>query len=543
MRMPVFTRFIRTAALLPLLVPSAAAAQGAAHDHGDLGRVRFEVSCDASVQADFDHAVAMLHHMMYQEARSEFEAIAAAHPGCAMAHWGVAVTLFQPLWPARPGAEVRERGWQAAQRAKAAGRVTPREQALIDAAEAFFRDPSADEWWPRVQRWNEALERAHEGSPEDIETAAFYALSLLAAGQTAADRRGYNARAAAVLASIHEREPRHPGAVHYTIHANDMTTREGESLDVVRSYGDIAPSMPHALHMPSHIFVRLGEWPDVIEWNRRSAEAARRFPVGGMTSLHFLHALDYLAYSYLQRGEDERARAVLEEMRDSGPYQEDFISAFHLAVLPARFAVERRAWAEAAALEPRTPEGLNWDAYLWAEALSWYGHGLGAVHTGRLDDARRALARMAELRDAARSRGEQGFATYMEVDRLILDGAIAHATGSDDAAVARMQEAARLESTVEKHAVTPGALLPPNEALGDLLLELARPREAQEAYARSLAVWPGRYNSLLGAARAAAAAGDAASARRHYEQLLAVTAGAESARPGIAEAREYLAGT
>jgi tetratricopeptide (TPR) repeat protein len=543
-RTSVILRFAIRAVPVMLLAAAGAGpatAQGHTHDHADLGDVRFEVSCEA-VRSDFDHAVAMLHHMMYPEAREEFERIATAHPDCAMAHWGVAVTLFQPLWPARPGPEVRERGWAALQRARSAAPVSAREEALIGAAEAFFRDPAADEWWPRIRRWNEALEAAWRAHPEDVETSAFYALSLLAAGQQAENRREMNERAAQILAGLHDRQPQHPGAVHYIIHANDMTSREGESLDIVRSYGDIAPSMPHALHMPSHIFVRLGEWPEVIAWNRRSADAALKFPAGDRTSLHFAHALDYLMYSYLQRGEDIRAAAVLEEFRTHEPYQQDFIAAFHAAIMPARYAVERRAWDEAAAIEPRSSPYFRWDAYHWPEALSRYARGLGAARTGDVAEAHRAAAAIAELRDAARAAGEESFATYIEVDRLILAGAIAQAEGDAAAAVARLREAARLEGTVEKHPVTPGALLPPNEALGDLLLEQERPQEALEAYAASLQIWPRRYNSLLGAARAARAAGDAAAARQYYQELAGVTGDAATDRAGVREARDFIAG-
>lgn len=502
----------------------------------DLGNVDFQASCSAEVSEDFDRAVALLHHMMYQEARGAFEGIASRDPECAMAHWGVAMTLFQPLWPARPSAEDRQRGWEAVQRAKELDPGTERERALIAAAEAFYTNPEADEWWPRIERWSDALEEAHTERPEDLETRAFYGLSLLAVGQAADDQPAYNERAAEVLTEIHEREPLHPGAVHYTIHADDASGRADEHLQVVETYQEIAPSVPHALHMPSHIYVRLGEWPEVIDWNRQSAEAALEHSPEDWVSLHHIHALDYLLYAHLQEGDDARARQVLERALSVDRYQEDFASAFHLAVMPARYAVERRAWDEAAALTPREPDYLAWDRYLWPEALTWFARGLGAARTGDLAGAREAEARLVQLRDGAEEAGEQTFATYIEIDRLILSGWIAFEEGDGERAVDLMEEAARLEDTVEKSPITPGAVLPPREALGDLLRALERPEAAMEGYEASLEVWPARYRSVLGAARAAAAAGHDEEARSYYAALLDITEDG-SERPGVAEAR------
>lgn len=529
--------------LLALFLPAGAAGQETGHEHGEIGVVDFPASCDPVVQDDLDQAVALLHHMMYQQSRQAFEQIAEQHPECGMAHWGIAMTLFQPLWPARPSEDARQRGWEAVQRTKQDESLTDREQALVSAAGAFFQDPGKDEWWPRIRRWSGAMEEAYRQRPEDTETAAFYALSQLAVGQVADDRPAHNARAAEILAEIHEEVPRHPGASHYTIHANDIAGRAGESSAIVEGYDEIAPSVPHALHMPSHIYVRLGDWPEVIQWNRRSADAALDFPVGDRISLHHAHALDYLLYAYLQRGEDERARAVLDELlSQERRYQEAFVSAYHLAVMPARYPVERRAWEEAAALQPRTPDYLAWDGYLWPEALSWFARGLGAVHTGDPATARQAERRMAELRDRARAAEEEAFATYIEVDRLILSGRVAQAEGDARSAVVRMREAAELEQTVEKNPVAPGALLPPNEALGDLLLEQERPREALRAYETSLEIWPNRYNSLLGAARAARASNEVEKAHEYYGQLLEVTEGAATSRPGVREARDFRSG-
>jgi len=527
--------------LAPLILVSYPYTATAQHTEpaigGNIGTVDFQVSCDASVQGDFDRAVALLHHMMYERSRAEFEAIARRDPACAMAHWGIAMTLFHPLWHSPP-AEDLQRGWAAVRQAQQLKPATEREQALLAATAAFYAEPEAGEWWPRLRRWAVEMEKARERHPQDVEIAAFYALSQLAAGQVADDRMAHHARAATVLLQIHERVPRHPGATHYTIHANDVTGRAGESLDIVRAYDEIAPSVPHALHMPTHIFVRLGAWPDVIEWNRKSAAAALRFPAGDRISLHYPHAMDYLIYAHLQRGEDGKARAVLVETLQGGKYEDDFASVFHLAAMPARYAIERRAWDEAAEITPRTPGYLSWDTYPWAEALSWFARGLGAARTGDMATARESEARMAELRDRATEAGEQAFASYIEIDRLILSSALKQATGDMEGAVAALREAAELEGTVQKHPVTPGAVLPPYEALGDLLVELEKPAEALAAYESSLELWPSRYNSLLGAARAARDAGMSEKAADYYTRLLDVVG--DSERSGVGEARRHV---
>ncbi len=532
--------FRRAALVVVALVACSGPARGqeARQQETALGTVHFNASCSAE---EFDHALAFLHHMQYEESRAAFERIVQSDPECGMAHWGIAMTLFQPLWPTRPGPEALRRGWEEVGRAQELGTGSDREANLVSAAEAFFRDPESADWWTRIRSWSEAMDRAYREYPEDMDTAAFYALSQLAAGQVAPDRMAYHSRAAEVLLSIYEREPTHPGAIHYTIHANDVDTRATKSLEVVRSYAGIAPAVPHALHMPTHIFVRLGEWPDVIDWNRKSADAALRFPAPDGISNHYPHALDYLVYAYLQRGEDEQALAVIEEISaKEEPFQGTFTSAVHLAAMPARYAVERRAWNEALALTPGTPDSVAWERFWWAESISWFARGLGAAHTGDVSEAERSDRRMGELRNAARAAGEEGFANYIEIDRLLLAAWRAHVAGESQLALNLVGAAVQLESRTQKHPITPGALWPAQEALGDLLLDLGRAEEALSAYARSLATWPARFNSILGAARAARAANLNDQARNHYRELLEVSSRRDSRRPALKEAQEFL---
>ncbi len=537
-RLP-FRRICASAlAILAAGAVSSAHAQQAGHHADALGAVDFPVSCTAAVQKAFNRGVALIHHMMYVEARQAFDEVAKLDPACAMAHWGIAMTLFQPLWPTRPSPADLKRGWETVQAAQQLYPESDRERAYIAAVEAFFRNPESTDYWARIHRFEQAMEQVYRTYPDDRDAAAFYALSHLATAPQSDEPLAHSAKAAKILLKVYEAEPTHPGAVHYTIHANDIDGRASERLDVVQSYNDIAPSVPHALHMPTHIFVRLGDWEETIRWNAKSAEAALKFPAGDAISHHYPHALDYMIYAYLQRGEDMKAKQALHAAQEHGKYQQTFISAFHLAALPARYAVERRAWAEAAALPERHPSTVPWEQYPWPEGMTQFARGLGAVRTGDLQGARTAVNKLRALEDKASEAGERYFAQQIEIGRLAVQAWLARAEGEAGEAVQMMRQAAELEASTEKHPVTPGALQPAYELLGDLLLELNQPGEALEAYELSLAKWPRRFNSVLGAARAAVGSGEQLLAESYYSDLLELAG--ESKRPAIREAKAFL---
>lgn len=504
----------------------------------EYGEVDFEVSCVESVQADFDRALAMLHNMMYATAREDFEQITEADPNCAMAYWGIATTLFQPLWGTRPNEEDLQQGWEVINEAQELV-DSDREEYLIKSTAEFFHEPESAAFWTRIQRWANAMEDAYEAYPDDPDIAALYGLSRLAIAQTAENRDPLHDEAEEILRKVYNQIPSHPGAIHYSIHATDVDGRAENALDMVEAYGNIAPDVPHALHMPTHIYVRLGDWSEVISWNKKSAESALNHPVNGATSHHYVHAIDYLIYAYLQLGEDDKIEPLLDKVRANEPYQASTVSTFHIAAIQARMAVEKRNWKKALTLEPRTPEYLPWDAFPWAEGLTWLARGLGAAHTDDMKMAKEAELKLIELKEKAKANGAEDMATYIEIDRRILAGQIAHAEGDDEKAVELTKSAAELEYGIEKHPVTPGALLPSNEALGDLLMELDRPVEALQAYEASNNTWPERYNTLLGAARAAKAAGNTSVAQKYYEKLLANTG--DSDRSSINEAKEFIA--
>ncbi len=470
------------------------------HDDQALGVVTFAPACDEAATRQFQRGLALKHHMMYQQARATFRELTETAPDCAMGHWGVAATYFQPLWPERPDEETLATGRQYIEQARAAGPDDDSEAALINAVAAFFEQEETLGYRDRITAWAEGMDKAYAEHPDNPDIAALYGLSRLslAMGADSDTLNDLHDEAEAILRAVWEAEPGHPGAIHYSIHATDVDGRAGNALEMVEAYADIAPSVPHALHMPSHIYVRLGHWDEVIEWNRRSADAARDHEVNGAISFHYIHGLDYLVYGHLQKGNEDQAKAVWEEAQEVERHQPGFASAFHIAAMPARIAVEQRDWETARALPVRKPDYLPWDNAHWPEGLSWYARGLGAIHTGDDELAEAAEARLAELRDAAEEAGESRYATNIEVDRKILAGWISHAGGDNEQAVALMKAAAELETTVEKDPITPGALYPPYEALGDLLLALERPEAAVAAYEAGDEIWPNRRNTRQG---------------------------------------------
>lgn len=526
----------------------AVAHQPDGRSHGQsghsLGTVVFPVSGSAEAQKQFNQAVALLHHMTYPQARKAFETVAATDPDCAMAHWGIAMTLFQPLWPTRPGPDDLRRGWEEVEKARALNPPTERERLFIDAAAAFFTDPAGTDYWLRVRRWEQAMEKLYTAFPKDDDAAAFYALAHLAVTPQDRISRANADRAAGILLEVYARNPDHPGAMHYLVHANDVPGREKESLEIVDRYDMVAPRNPHALHMPTHIFTRLGNWEAVIRGNLRAAEAALEYPAGDRGQFvwdEFPHAIEYLVYAYLQQGADREAAAQLKRLHGTARLDPTFKTAFHLASTKARYALERRAWREAVALVPREPANLNWDRFFWPEAVTWFARGLGAAHVGEIETAREASARLETLEAAARKAGEDLFARSIQVLRLDVSAWIAHAEKRAEPSLALMREAADLEESTPKHSVTPAPTLPAAELLGDLLLELDRPAEALAAYQRSLAHYPSRFNSLLGAARAARTSGGESLALNYYAQLLASARG-RSRGPAVDEARAFVSG-
>ncbi|NBB85070.1 MAG: hypothetical protein GVY12_02455 [Bacteroidetes bacterium] len=507
----------------------------------DLGTVDFEPSCSSEVESNFERGLALLHHMMYEQAEGVFKAVADEDPSCAMVHWGRAMTQLHPLW-APPTKEEFQKGREAVVQAKAREAPTEREQAYIDAVAAYFEGAPERSHPERLAAWEEAQEQLHQDYPDDVDAGAFYALAHLSTAPSDDKTFTHQRRAGALLEELHAQHPKHPGLFHYTIHAYDNPALAEQAVEVARGYDDLAPDVPHALHMPSHIFVRLGMWPEVVDWNIRSAEAALEQPVGGKTSMHHAHALDYLMYAHLQQGQDEKAQEVLDEIKGVDDYQDHFVAAYALAAAPARHALEREAWTEAASLPARVQGGFPWDAYPQYEAITHFARGLGAARSGRLDAAREAVNRMGVLRDRTVENGEDYWAVQVEAKQMIVEAWISYAEDRPHEALDRMREAADLEDSVDKHPVTPSAVRPARELLGDLLVQLDRPKAAIDAYRAALEISPNRFNSLYGIGHAAEMAKKEEVATSAYTQLTQLSAESDAEREALARAKSFLAG-
>lgn len=439
-----------------------------------IGEVDFPTSCSEEVGADFNHALALLHHMMYVQAADAFRDITREEPDCAMAYWGLAMASFHPLW-APPPAEAVAAGTAAIDKAQSLRAPTERERTYIDAAAAFFRDWSKDTHRQKLRASSYAQQQVFEDNPQDA--GALYALSLVATAPAGDRQYRQQRRAGRLLQKLRERAPQHPAMYHYLIHSYDNPALAREALQVARDYDQIAPEVPHALHMPSHIFVRLGIWPDTIDWNIRSAAAAQRQPAGDSTSLHYYHALDYLMYAYLQQGRDKEAGEVLEKVMAAEHPQDEFASAYGIAAARARFPLERRDWQSAADLAERSHPEFPWQKYPWAESLIQFARGIGAARAGDAEGAETAAVKLDRLHRRTQQAGEEYWATRVNAQRLAVRAWGAYAAGQKGRALKLMRRAAKVEDSVDKHPVTPGSPLPARELFGDMLLAtVSRPR-------------------------------------------------------------------
>jgi tetratricopeptide (TPR) repeat protein len=510
-----------------------------------VGTVNLPVECRSDAAATVQRGVALLHHMTYASARKLFEEAAEADPRCAMALWGIAMTYIHPLWQDRPTPEILARGAELASKARSLDGISDREQAYVETIGAYFDDGDGFTERERLVRFEAAWRRVHEANPQDLEAKAFFALAYLALAdpddKTYEIQRAAGAMAEEVLAAA----PDHPGAHHYIIHSYDYPPLAELALPVARNYGKIAPEVPHALHMTSHIFTRRGLWDESIAWNKRSAAAALRMSEAlGAVSMHYQHALDYLAYAYLQKAMDKDASEVVDRVASLTPpfHEVNRKAAAHaFAAIPARYALERHDWAAASVLEPRVPAEFPWEeTHLEFIAMTHFGRSLGMAHEGRFEDARREISILDEFETKIGPRTPY-WAKQVEIQRLGALAWIRFLEGDKEGGLDRMREAAALEATTEKAPVTPGEVLPAAELLGDMLLELGRYREARTAYDTSLARSPNRFNSLFGAGRSAELEGDADGARDYYRRLVAFSTPGESGRERLTHARQAAA--
>jgi len=528
---------------------------------GDLraaGKVTFPVSCAPAVQSEFARGVALLHSFFYEEARRIFTSVAEGDRKCAMAQWGIAMTWWHPIWTP-PTPDEMSAGKAAIEKAMAMDAGTDRERGFVTALNVYYNTPdssSADAVGQschgpvglrdRVIAYEKAMHQLRDKYPEDFEAQTFYAFAVLAEGYATPNDTSLSKQleAAAILEKLGKQNPNHPGVVHYLIHCYDYPALAQRGLAAARRYDSIAPWVPHALHMPSHIFTRLGMWDESIAANRASAEASRSYAAmrhRDATEAEELHALDYMAYSYLQEAQDNEAKKIVDvaaRVRKTNPELE-FSGAYALAAIPTRYAFERNDWAAAARLS--VPDLPHWSSFPFMEALIEYGHALGRAHTGDLDGARKAIARMQQLRDATKDPKFNYFKSHLDLQMKAASAWVTASEGKKNEAIEMLRQAAEAEDILGKHPVSPGAFVPIREQLGSLLLELGQAKEAQREFEAALKIYPGRFRGLYGAARAAEQTGDKENASRYYAKLAAQTAKSNGSRDELNHISQFRA--
>jgi tetratricopeptide (TPR) repeat protein len=502
-----------------------------------LGTVTFPVSCAQSVQKPFERGVALLHSFWYDEAEKEFQQIAADDPHCAMAHWGIAMSLWHQLWN-HPDKKIIERGLDEVHQAKTTdGPATPREKTYIAAIAAFYDKSKKLDHDARANAYSAAMKKVYEAYPDDHEAAIFYALSLLASGPHEDTTFANRKQAAAILEPLFASQPDHPGVAHYLIHAYDKPQLAQLGLPAARRYAQVAPAAPHALHMPSHIFARVGLWPDDIKSNLASIAATRKMAAMNMGGEgHQFHAMDFLFYAYMQSGRDADARALMDEIRAMPNKHDDMYGkgydphAATLAHLTAIYPIEMHDWATAAALPPAEVAGTAEDSTIyWARAI-------GSAHLRKPEDVRKDVASIESIRKKLAAEKSE-FAEEVESDGKEAKAWLLFAEGKDDAAIAALRTIADKEDSLGDEPEG----IPAREMIADMLLEAKRPQQALTEYQTDLKLNPNRFDGLYGAARAAEAAGQQKDAAEYYATLLKVCDGSNSTRPELSRARELVA--
>lgn len=502
-------------------------------DQEQLGTVNFPVSCSADAQPLFNKSIALLHSFWFPAAIESFQAVLKVDPQCGMAEWGIANARWgNPLGTNRRP-EAKQAGWDASQRAKALGAGTDRERDYIAAIELLYKDHESTDDRTRALAYEKAMEALVAAYPDDSEAAIFYGMALNGTADLNDKTYANQLKAADILEREFAKQPNHPGIAHYIIHSYDVPALADRALDAAMAYAEIAPAAPHALHMPSHTFTRVGYWQNSIDTNIRSADAA----LEANSASEALHAMDYMVYAYLQTAQDAAAEGVVRRMREIGKQVNATggygpAGFYAMAAIDARYALERGDWAAAATLEARR-------SVPFVDAITHFARAVGGARSGDVEAARSDLDMLARARDAV-AKGSY-WAQKIEIQRMGAEAWIALAEGNADRALELAQAAADAEDQTEKSAISPGPIAPARELLGYMLIELDRPAEALTAFEATIEKEPGRFGALYGAARAAELAGNTDKARQHYTDLLAVCERADAdGRAQLAHARSFL---
>jgi tetratricopeptide (TPR) repeat protein len=487
------------------------------------GTVQFMGNCASETDSLVPLGIALVHHMTYEEAEEIFDQVIKTDPSCFWGPWGKAMTYIHPLWNDQPSEDQMNTGWKLSQKCKDLA-SNPREDQYAEVIASYYRDGHNKTLQERLKNWNMAWEAAFDEFPQDLEIKSFYALSLIAVADPTDKDYPNQLQAGNLAQEVLQEIPSHPGAFHYTIHAYDYPELADKAKIAADNYSSIAPDVPHALHMPSHIFTRLGLWEESIEWNRRSAEAAKKSTLGS-GSLHYLHAKDYIVYALLQQLKDEEVKQELEDINKIRSNAEQHpAAAYALAAVEARFSLERQNWQYAAQIAPRNGEAIDWDRFPEYEALSHFAIGLGSARSGDIIKAQNASNTLQTLSEKIKN---PYWSEQVKVQSLTVKAWAEFAKGNKTKALELMKESEIKERATNKHPITPGELLPASELLGDLYLELNNPEKALIHYEYALERSPERFNSLRGAAISAEMINNLDVAQKYKNKLSNLTKGAQ----------------
>ncbi len=518
---------IGTAAFLSSLAPTFAQD----NDEARFGSVHFQTSCNEVAQRRFDRAMRYEHSFWYRESKEIFEEALAADPGCAIAYWGIALSLLLNPHIATPKPNLAP-GLAALEKAKALGAKTQRERDYIDALMLLYADYDKLTYQQRAQKYLQAMEALAKRYPEDDEAQIAYALALSVTAPPHDKTYAYQLKGAAILEPIFKRQPRHPGVAHYLIHLYDYPPIADKGLAAAKRYAEIAPAAPHALHMPSHIFTRVGYWKDSIATNTASARAAK----AGKEWQDELHAMDYLVYAHLQLAQDDQARAVVHEMIETNEYNPNVRTGpYAIAASEARYVVERHDWQGAAGLQVRPSK------FAYVDAITHFARALGEARTGDLEGARADITQLAALAEKLREEKDAYWSEQVDIQDQIATAWLLDAEGKHEQALATMSSAADAEDKTEKNIVTPGPLAPARELYGEMLLNRGKAAGALAQFEAVLKKEPNRFNAFAGASASAEQAGEAKKAREYSQKLLALAADGAANRPAVTAARQLLA--
>lgn len=482
----------KTVASLLVLMTLSAPAQAE-----EIGKVAFDTSCTNAAQPLFERGLVMLHHMMYTHAAMGFEKAAEVDPDCAMAQWGIAMSKFHPLWPGGPTPQETQAGGAAAAKLAVMETGTPLEAAFVSAALAFYAGDEVP-YRARLAAWAAAQQAIMADHPDHDEVVAFHALAQLTAAPRGPAGVPELRKVGAAMDALRASAPEHPAGYHYAIHAYDNPVLAQQGLEPSRTYQSIAPENPHALHMPTHIFTRLGLWQESLDLNERSAAAVINMSGSDVLSGHYIHAIDYAIYAALQMGQVNKAQALLAEMEGHANHENVFGTAYAAAAAPSRISLEQGDWAAAANLPTSLHDAVSWERYPQAVAMRWFAIGIGAARSDDAATAQNALSELAKLRAVMEERDASYWLELHSAQTGAIEAWLAHAKGDTEAAIAMMQEAADTEDMAGKAPVTPGHVLPVRELLGDLLLESGDTEGAEAAYQLALSTSPNRLRSLQG---------------------------------------------